>query len=77
MWPLVFQLFPCPFSVVFVVHVQLALSNYTGSIVLTKLRSFCTFRPPSLQVSVDWMEEQITNLEDYVQSVDVAAFQKI
>jgi len=30
-----------------------------------------------LKVSVDWMEEQITNLEDYVQSVDVAAFQKI
>merc|ERR1739842_23561 len=29
------------------------------------------------KVSVDWMEEQITNLEDYVQSVDVAAFQKI
>jgi len=29
------------------------------------------------KVSVDWLEEQITNLEDYVQSVDVAAFQKI
>jgi len=29
------------------------------------------------KVSVDWMEEQITSLEDYVQSVDVAAFQKI
>jgi len=29
------------------------------------------------KVSVDWMEEQICNLEDYVQSVDVAAFQKI
>lgn len=29
------------------------------------------------KVSVDWMEEQITNIEDYVQSVDVAAFQKI
>jgi len=30
-----------------------------------------------LKVSVDWMEEKITDLEDYVQSVDVAAFQKI
>jgi elongation factor 1-beta len=29
------------------------------------------------KVSVDWLEEQITSLEDYVQSVDVAAFQKI
>jgi len=29
------------------------------------------------KVSVDWMEEQITALEDYVQSVDIAAFNKI
>jgi len=29
------------------------------------------------KVSVDWMEEQICEFEDYVQSVDVAAFQKI
>merc|ERR1719481_1788097 len=29
------------------------------------------------KVSVDWMEEQIFEFEDYVQSVDVAAFQKI
>lgn len=30
-----------------------------------------------LKVSVDWMEEKITDIEDYVQSVDVAAFNKI
>jgi len=29
------------------------------------------------KVSVDWMEEKITELEDYVQSVDIAAFNKI
>jgi len=29
------------------------------------------------KVSVDWMEEKITEFEDYVQSVDIAAFQKI
>jgi hypothetical protein len=29
------------------------------------------------QVSVDDLEERITALEDYVQSVDVAAMQKI
>jgi len=29
------------------------------------------------KISVDWMEEQICEFEDYVQSVDVAAFQKI
>jgi translation elongation factor EF-1beta len=29
------------------------------------------------KVSTDWLEEQITGLEDYVQSVDIAAFQKI
>jgi elongation factor 1-beta len=29
------------------------------------------------KVSVDWLEEQITGLEDYVQSMDIAAFNKI
>lgn len=29
------------------------------------------------QVSTDWLEEQITNYEDFVQSVDIAAFNKI
>jgi len=29
------------------------------------------------KISVDWMEEKICEFEDYVQSVDVAAFQKI
>jgi len=29
------------------------------------------------KISVDWMEEKITEFEDYVQSVDVAAFNKI
>ena len=29
------------------------------------------------KVSVDWLEEQITSLEDYVQSMDIAAFNKI
>jgi len=29
------------------------------------------------KVSVDWMEEKITELEDFVQSVDIAAFNKI
>ncbi|UYV66226.1 EEF1B2 [Cordylochernes scorpioides] len=30
-----------------------------------------------LQVSIDWLSEEIEKFEDYVQSVDVAAFQKI
>jgi len=29
------------------------------------------------KVSVDWLEEMITGIEDYVQSVDVAAFNKV
>ncbi|XP_064456463.1 elongation factor 1-beta-like [Ornithodoros turicata] len=29
------------------------------------------------KVSIDWLSEEIQNFEDYVQSVDVAAFQKI
>jgi len=29
------------------------------------------------KVSIDWLEEMITGLEDYVQSVDVAAFNKV
>jgi len=29
------------------------------------------------KVSVDWMEEKITEIEDFVQSVDIAAFNKI
>ena len=29
------------------------------------------------KVSVDWLEEQIISLEDYVQSMDIAAFNKI
>ena len=29
------------------------------------------------KISVDWMEEKICEFEDFVQSVDIAAFQKI
>lgn len=29
------------------------------------------------KVSVDWLVEQIQELEDYVQSVDIAAFNKV
>lgn len=29
------------------------------------------------KVSVDWLTEQIQELEDYVQSVDIAAFNKV
>ncbi|GIY08491.1 elongation factor 1-beta [Caerostris darwini] len=29
------------------------------------------------KVSIDWLQEEIQNFEDYVQSVDIAAFQKI
>jgi len=29
------------------------------------------------KVSVDWLTEQIQDLEDYVQSVDIAAFNKV
>ena len=29
------------------------------------------------KVSIDWLEEQITGFEDFVQSMDIAAFNKI
>jgi len=29
------------------------------------------------KVSIDWLTEEIESFEDYVQSVDIAAFQKI
>lgn len=29
------------------------------------------------KVSVDWLTEQIQDIEDYVQSVDIAAFNKV
>jgi translation elongation factor EF-1beta len=29
------------------------------------------------KISVDWLEEQITGFEDLVQSIDIAAFNKI
>nr|ALX72356.1 cell protein CPr1 [Odontobuthus doriae] len=29
------------------------------------------------KVSIDWLQEEIQNFEDYVQSVDIAAFQKL
>lgn len=29
------------------------------------------------KVSVDWLTEQIQEIEDYVQSVDIAAFNKV
>ena len=40
----------------------------------------CTFPPLSdilTQVGTDFLEESITAFEDYVQSVDIAAFNKI
>ncbi len=37
----------------------------------------CVFLPVGCQVGTDILEEQITAFEDYVQSMDVAAFNKI
>ena len=31
----------------------------------------------TLQISTDFLEEEITGFEDYVQSMDIAAFNKI
>ncbi|XP_067142215.1 elongation factor 1-beta-like [Centruroides vittatus] len=40
-----------------------------------KLQIVCIVE--DLKVSIDWLQEEIQNFEDYVQSVDIAAFQKL
>lgn len=42
---------------------------------IKKLQIMCVVEDD--KVSVDWLQEEIQGFEDYVQSVDIAAFQKI
>ncbi|KAG8176902.1 hypothetical protein JTE90_000487 [Oedothorax gibbosus] len=42
---------------------------------IKKLQIVCVVEDE--KVSIDWLQEEIQNFEDFVQSVDVAAFQKI
>ncbi|KAF8788812.1 elongation factor 1-beta-like [Argiope bruennichi] len=42
---------------------------------IKKLQIMCVVEDD--KVSIDWLQEEIQNFEDYVQSVDIAAFQKI
>jgi len=42
---------------------------------IMKLQIGCVVE--DLKVSVDWLSEEICNFEELVQSVDIAAFQKI
>uniref|UniRef100_A0A2L2Y487 Elongation factor 1-beta n=1 Tax=Parasteatoda tepidariorum TaxID=114398 RepID=A0A2L2Y487_PARTP len=42
---------------------------------IKKLQIVCVVEDD--KVSIDWLQEEIQNFEDFVQSVDVAAFQKI
>jgi len=73
----------CKFFYYLISHANSAIDMYSSFVAklvplaygIHKLQISCVVEDD--KVSVDWLVEQIQELEDYVQSVDIAAFNKV